>query len=100
MSICLLKKIEGIVDVKISTDRGSASSLTYGPVTVAFNKDFADIRALNVTPVSTGGERLYCVVDFVDIANPTDFSVEIWNEAGTSRLAKNFYWVASGVLNK
>lgn len=100
MAICLLRKIEGIVDVKIATDRGSESSLTTGPVTVTFNKDFADIRALNVTPLTVGGQRLYCVVDFTDVADPVSFDVEIWNEAGTSRVATTFYWLASGVLNK
>jgi len=100
MAICLVTKVEATVDVKISTDRGRGETSSGGEVTVTFNKDFADVRKLLVTPIASGSERIYCVVTFVDAPDPEDFTVEIWNQAGDTRLVRDFYWEASGVLNR
>lgn len=93
----VLDNIRVKVDVKISRDRGSGTSSASGPVTVNFNKTFADIRNLDVFPIQNSGAKIYRVIDFVDAPDPTSFNVEFYNSAGT-RLALDFGWEASGVL--
>lgn len=85
-------------DVKVSRDWGEGTSSAGGLVTVTFNKVFADIRNLTVTPYALAGDdKLYPVIVFVDAPDPTDFEFEVRDSGGT-RVVRDFKWEASGVL--
>ena len=85
------------VDVKTVRDRGSGVSSATVPVTVSFNKIFADIISLDVFPIQNTGQKIYRVIDFVDTPDPTDFEVMFFDNSGT-QLALNFGWMAEGIL--
>lgn len=85
------------VDVKITKDRGSGTTSASVPVTVPFNKTFADIISLDAFPVSNAGQKIFRVIDFVDAPDPTSFDLRFFDETGT-QLALDFGWVAEGIL--
>ena len=97
MALVKVSSLRVRVDVKISRDRGKGLSNASTPVTVNFNKTFADITNLDATPISNTGEKLFRVIDFEDVPDPTSFDITIINSAGT-QVAREFSWEASGVL--
>lgn len=87
------------VDTKIVKDRGSSTSSTGGAVTVNFNKTFADIISIDVFPISTNPtQQISRVINFVDAADPTSFTVSLYDNATGLRIALPFGWTAEGVL--
>lgn len=97
MALVKFTSIRFRADVKISRDRGKATSSASALVTVNFNKVFADISNIDVTPVSSSSERLFRTIVFTDAPDPTSFQVEFYDSVGT-RVARDFFWEASGVL--
>ena len=84
------------LDVKLRTDQGSGSALA-GDVSgtqVVFGVDFVDIQSIQVT--AQGTTAITAIYDFVDIPNPTEFFVYLFDSAGT-RLSGDFSWTARGV---
>lgn len=92
-----LTAVKVTVDIKTVRDRGSDTSSATLPVTVAFNKTFADVISIDVFPVQNAGTKIYRVIDFVDAPDPTSFDVRFYDNAGT-QLALDFGWVVEGVL--
>lgn len=91
----LLKGLEVKLDSKIKNDSGTgvAVSTDVGGTVVNFNKPFVDITSISVTP--SGTTPMYAIYDFVDIANPTQFKVLLYNSSGV-RINGNFSWSARG----
>jgi hypothetical protein len=85
------------IDTKKQNDSGSGevTDATNGKV-VNFGLDFVDVFSIVVTPLSTAAR--IAVVDFTDVANPTGFTVYLYNENGVKQTGK-FSWVAQGVVN-
>lgn len=85
------------LDAKLITDSGSDTSSASGATTVTFNKTFADVISISVTPNAEADQALTAVYDFDDVANPTSFDVYIYNISGV-KVAKKFSWTARGIL--
>lgn len=89
------------VDVKERTDAGTGTVTTASAgAVVTFNKAFADISSLTVTPSfdTAGGGTLnsvYAIYDFEDVPNPTSFKVYLYDQNGT-QITGNFSWNARG----
>lgn len=86
------------VDVKIVKDRGSGMSSDSAPVTITFNKTFADIVTIDVFPVSNAGLKITRVIDFDDLPDPTSFAVTLIDDDTGDPIALPFGWIAEGVL--
>lgn len=84
------------IDVKIIRDSGDGTSASSGGTTVTFNKNFADIRSIQVTPMPSSPGAYFGIVDFVDTPNPTEFDVYIYDSTGT-QVASDFTWTAEGI---
>ena len=94
-SLLTIDKFKVTLDSKLRSDAGSgsASSSDTGGTTVNFNIDFVDVQSITITP--SGTTPLIPVYDFVDIPNPTHFSVYLYNTSGV-RVSGNFSWSARG----
>ena len=82
------------LDRKIFRDGGMDTSAALGATTVTFNKTFADIREVQVTPIGTTAKQ--AIWDFADVPNPTGFDVYVFDSTGT-QIASDFSWSVSGV---
>lgn len=82
------------LDSKLINDvgTGTVTNASTG-VLVNFTKPFIDVTSIQVTPIGT--TPLFAVYDFVDTPNPTQFTVYLYNTAGT-RVTGNFSWSARG----
>jgi len=93
-----LANINVKLDVKFKRDFGEGviTNAATGLV-VTFATSFADVRSITTTAkyqaANPGAQAVY---DFVDIPNPTTFTVYIYNTAGT-RVTGTFSWSAEGV---
>jgi hypothetical protein len=84
------------LDSKIISEIGNgvANSGDSGGTTVNFTPGkFVDIESISVTANSTSA--ITAVYDFVDVANPTSFSVYLFNASGV-RVSGDFSWTATG----
>lgn len=79
---------------KVDGGTGTADSADSGGTSVSFNKSFADVDSIEVTPLAT--TATHATYDFTDVANPTGFSVYLWNSSGT-RVSGDFSWTATGI---
>lgn len=95
--IVVISNLRNRVDVKKITDRGESNSHLTLPVTITFNKDFADVSKIDVFPISSSGLLIFRIIDFVRAPNPTSFDVILKDENGV-QLAIPFTWEAEGVL--
>lgn len=85
------------LDVKREVDSGTVDVLasdTAGTV-VTFNKTFKDIDSITLTPLST--TMRIAIYDFVDIPNPTDFKILLFDSGGT-RVNGTVSWKARGIV--
>lgn len=92
-----ITNIQVTLAVKKEVDSGFGEALaadTTGTI-FYFNKSFKDIDSITVTANSTT-ERI-CVVDFVDVANPTQFKVLVFDKNGTRQDA-TVRWIARGIV--
>ena len=80
---------------KLKTDSGSGSAVSsdVGGTVVSFTIGFIDVNAIVVTPSGTSAR--YALYDFVDVPNPTDFKVLLFDAAG-ARASGGFSWTARG----
>ena len=82
------------LDSKLINDAGTGTITNASTgVLVNFTKPFIDVVSIQVTPIGT--TPLFAVYDFVDTPNPTQFTVYLYNTAGT-RVTGNFSWSARG----
>jgi hypothetical protein len=85
------------LNVKRENDGGFATGIgsdALGTV-VEFNKDFVDVEAITVTPVST--TACFATFEFADLPFPTQFTVKIYDNAGI-RITRDFRWNARGII--
>ena len=85
------------LNVKRENDGGEGTSLasdTLGTV-VNFKKQFVDVEAITVTPVST--TSTFATHEFADTPYPTSFKVKIFDNAGV-RITRDFRWNARGIV--
>lgn len=82
------------LDSKIKNDSGygSVTTASTGKV-VQFTKPFVDITSIQVTP--NGTTARFAIYDFVDIPNPTQFTVYLYDTTG-ARVTGSFSWSARG----
>lgn len=85
------------LDVKKAVDSGVIVAVSTDPTgtPVTFNKAFKDVDSVVATVQEVN--NFIVVVDFVDVPNPTGFSVYVYNVAGV-RVTKTVYWVARGII--
>lgn len=85
------------LDSKLKSDAGNATvAVAADGVTVSFNKAFVDITSLTATAFGDGTVPLTTVIDFVDIPNPTQFTVYIFNSVTGVKLTGTVSWNAKG----
>ena len=85
------------IDVKNETDAGYGTSSASGNVTVNFNKSFATVTAITVTPNPASSGRYYAGTIFDETqGNPTSFDVFILDANGAN-VAVEFSWIVRGV---
>jgi hypothetical protein len=94
-ALCRITSVSVSLGLSGVEDSGFATSVSTDATgtLVSFNKAFADIIAITVTPIGTVNASL--VVNFVDTPYPTDFRVLAF-EAGV-RATRDFFWSAKGV---
>ncbi len=84
-----------------STGNVTISTLSGTPTNglrVNFNKTFADITSILVTPkYKTSGNQNTAIYDFLDVANPTHFDVYLLDATDGSFALGDFTWQATGV---
>jgi hypothetical protein len=85
------------LQVKREDDGGEIDAVSTDATgtSVSFNKAFKDIDKITATAKAT--TQYTVVVDFVDVPNPTGFSVYVFNAAG-ARASKRVEWHARGIL--
>lgn len=85
------------LDVKRENDGGSVNALAgdVGGTPVLFNKAFKDIESITVSVKET--ERFFVIYNFVDIPNPVQFYVLVFDIAGV-RASKTVTWAARGIV--
>lgn len=92
-----IDKINGLnvrLDSKIRNDAGSGTvSVAASGASCVFNIDFVDVTSITVTPSGTTAK--YAIYDFVDVPNPTGFTVYLYDSAG-NRTTGAFSWSARG----
>lgn len=78
---------------------GNVTNAATGAV-VTFNKTFLDVESIEVTPNfltgSGAGNTSVAIYDFTDIANPTSFTVYLYDSSGVKTTGL-FSWSAKGV---
>mgnify|MGYP003640289659 CR=1 FL=1 len=96
LDVVRINSIRLRLDVKLRTDQGFGSALSTDALgtQVLFNAGFVDVQSIQVTPKGTTATT--ALYDFVDIPNPTEFKVYLFNTAGT-RVSGDFSWQARGV---
>ena len=89
-------ELEVNLNVKVETDSGqvNADKDDVGGTIVLFNKVFKDVNSITITADSI--EPIYPIYDFVDIPNPTQFKVLIYDSSG-QRVDYLISWKARGI---
>ena len=84
------------LNVKAEVDSGqvNADKDDVGGTIVLFNKAFKDVNSITITADSI--EPIYPIYDFVDISNPTQFKVLIYDSSG-QRVDYLISWKARGI---
>lgn len=85
------------LDIKRENDGGAINAVAgdVGGTAVLFNKPFKDIESITVSVKET--QRFFCIYNFVDIPNPVQFYVFVFDAAG-ARASKVVTWAARGII--
>jgi hypothetical protein len=96
-SLYRLWNLRARLDVRQEIDSGNILADEADPTgtPVTFNKAFLDINSITVSVDST--VELFAVYDFVDVPNPTGFSVYVFDSSG-NRVTATVSWKARGVM--
>jgi len=81
------------LDAKLKNDAGTVT-VDPGGTVVNFATLFVDVTSI-VCQVLTGSTARFSIVDFVDVPNPTSFTIILYNTAGTS-VGGIASWAAKG----
>ena len=96
--ILAIRKVTVRLDAKLKTAQGTVPAIATdagGTVVDISSEEFIDIRSIVLTPMST--TPVYAVYDFVDIPNPTQFKVFIFDTTGV-RISGTVSWNIRGVV--
>lgn len=95
--LILLTALTVKLDVRFETDSGIINALAADATgtLVTFNKAFKDISGITATPNSTSDLR--ALINFIDVPNPTDFRILVYNAAG-ARVNAEVRWIARGII--
>jgi hypothetical protein len=85
------------LDVKKAVDSGNVDIVATGGTAVLFNKAFKDIDSITLT-VLDNSVAITAMYDFVDIPNPTGFTIYIFNAAGVETSGFTVSWKARGII--
>jgi hypothetical protein len=85
------------LDVKKAVDSGNVDIVATGGTAVLFNKAFKDIDSITLT-VLDNAVAITAMYDFVDIPNPTGFTIYIFNAAGVETSGFTVSWKARGII--
>ena len=97
-----LVRIESIrirLNVKVKKDSGNvfADVNDVGGTPVTFEQSFIDIRSIITTAqLGAGGVPLVAIYDFVDVPNPTGFTVYVYRLSDGVRVSGDVSWQAEG----
>lgn len=96
LSVAYYSNIQLTLSVRRETDQGRVDALAsdVNGTLVTFNKSFRDVESITATPQTTN--TYYTVIDFVDIPNPTEFRVYVFDNTGT-RVSATVDWIARGI---
>lgn len=85
------------LDVKRENDGGAVNAVStdVSGTPVFFNKPFKDVESITVSVKET--TRYFAMYDFVDIPNPTNFKVYVFDNNGV-RASKVVTWAARGII--
>jgi hypothetical protein len=97
-ALALFSNLMILIDVKFALDSGFVTSLAadLNGTTVWFNKPFKDIDSITVSPTAQP-EPLSIIYDFVDVPNPLNFKVLVYDSTG-NRVTAVVSWKARGVI--
>jgi len=85
------------LDSKLKSDAGNSDVIVAANgVTVTGFKSFVDITAIMAQAMGDGSVPLTTVIDFVDIPNPTEFTVYIFNSVTGAKLTGTVSWSIEG----
>ena len=98
MGLVKLSQLRLRVAVREETDAGMGTTDGSGVATVTFNKAFADVSALWVTPAHHASYRVHATYTFIDVPNPTTFDVNLYRLDTGAAVANGFSWGARGVV--
>ena len=80
--------------MKLKDDSGTGTvTVANDGAAITFNKTFADIVSIQVTP--NGTSAIIAIYDFTDVPNPTGFTGYLFNSGGT-KITGSFSWTAKG----
>lgn len=84
------------LDVKLKTREGvvSANAGDTGGTPVNIAGMFIDVQSITLTPMATAAR--HATYDFVDIPNPTEFRVYLWDSTG-NRVSGTVSWTVRGI---
>jgi hypothetical protein len=87
-----------LLDVKREVDSGLVIALSTDALgtPVTFAKDFKDVDSITLTPTKQA-EPLSAIYDFVDVPNPTGFTVFVFDSIG-GRVSADVSWKARGII--
>lgn len=87
-----------LLDVKREVDSGvvTANAGDANGTVVTFNKAFRDVDSITLTPTKQA-EPLTSIYDFVDVPNPTEFKVFVFDSIG-NRVTATVSWKARGIV--
>ena len=85
------------LDIKRENDGGTVNALAtdVSGTPVLFNKAFKDVDSITVSVKET--TRFFVIYNFVDIPNPVQFYVFVYDTAG-ARASKVVTWASRGVI--
>lgn len=91
-----LYNLRARLDVKYEMDSGvvEAEAVDVSGTPVVFNKAFKDVDSIALSVNDTVERKV--IYDFVDVPNPTGFTVYVFNAAG-ARVDATVSWIARGI---
>jgi len=97
-ALALFSDLTISLDVKKELDSGFVTALAadLNGTQVVFNKDFKDVDSITVTPTKQP-EPLQAIYEFIDVPNPLEFKVLVYDSTGT-RVNAVCSWKARGIV--
>lgn len=97
-ALAIFSNLVILLDVKRDIDSGFVTALAadVGGTQVVFNKTFKDIDSITLGPTKQV-EPLMAIYEFIDVPNPTEFKVFVFDSTG-NRVTAVCSWKARGIV--